>query len=89
MAGWTEVLNFALCSIDEVSAKMRKSAPDALKSVVKVANPKTIEFQVVRNALLPGILKTLAHNKDMPLPLRLFEVGDVVHIDERSGKCGK
>lgn len=44
MAGWTEALNFALCSTEDVSAKVRK--PDELGNVVKISNPKTMEFQV-------------------------------------------
>lgn len=38
-------------------------------------------MQVARTTLLPGILKTLASNKSMPLPLRLFEISDVVLKD--------
>ncbi|KAL3994060.1 phenylalanine--tRNA ligase beta subunit [Acanthocheilonema viteae] len=78
-AGWTETLNFALCSRDDISVKLRKL--DNLEHAVKISNPKTSEFQVARTSLLPGLLKTLASNKDMPLPLRLFEIQDVVLKD--------
>ncbi|EFO22258.1 phenylalanyl-tRNA synthetase [Loa loa] len=78
-AGWTETLNFALCSRDDISVKLRK--PDNLKHAVKISNPKTSEFQVARTSLLPGLLKTLASNKDVALPLRLFEIQDVVLKD--------
>ena len=45
MSGWTEIMNFALCSTEDVGNKLRR--PDfELKSVVKIANPKTLEFQV-------------------------------------------
>jgi phenylalanyl-tRNA synthetase beta chain len=27
--------------------------------VVQIANPKTVEFEVVRSSLIPGLLKTL------------------------------
>lgn len=43
MCGWTEVLNFSLCSIDDISTKLRKTQ---LHSLVKISNPKTTEFQV-------------------------------------------
>lgn len=52
---------------------------------VHISNPKTLEFQVVRTLLLPGLLKTLAANKKMPLPLRLFEISDVVLKDDKAG----
>jgi len=85
-AGWTEVLNFALCSTEDVSAKLRKA--DELGDVVKISNPKTLEFQVVRNSLIPGLLKTAFSNMKMPLPLKLFEIQDVVYIDpSRDTKC--
>ncbi|CAB3410924.1 unnamed protein product [Caenorhabditis bovis] len=81
-AGWTEALNFALCSRDDISTKLRQ--PDALKQAVHIGNPKTLEFQVARTFLLPGLLKTLSSNRDMPLPLKLFEVQDVVLKDSQS-----
>ena len=36
---------------------------------------------MVRTTLLPGLLKTLHANKNMPLPVRLFEISDVVFKD--------
>lgn len=41
--------------------------------------------QVARTTLLPGLLKTIAANKKMPLPLKLFEISDVVLKDESKG----
>ncbi|PVD37356.1 hypothetical protein C0Q70_04355 [Pomacea canaliculata] len=77
--GFTEVLTFALCSREDISDKLlqdiKRSKP------VHIANPKTLEFQVARTTLLPGILKTIHHNKNMPLPLKLFEISDVVLQD--------
>lgn len=43
--------------------------------------------QVARTTLLPGLLKTIAANRKMPLPLKLFEISDVVLKDETKGKC--
>ena len=39
---------------------------------------------MARTRLLPSALKTLAANKDAPLPLRLFEISDVVLLDENT-----
>jgi hypothetical protein len=41
---------------------------------VHIGNPATAEFEVCRTSLLPSALKTIAANKDSPLPMRLFEV---------------
>lgn len=38
-------------------------------------------MQVVRTSLLPGLLKTAASNKNLPLPLKLFEIQEVVMKD--------
>ncbi|XP_041506736.1 phenylalanine--tRNA ligase beta subunit isoform X2 [Microtus oregoni] len=36
---------------------------------------------VARTTLLPGLLKTIAANRKMPLPLKLFEISDIVVKD--------
>lgn len=41
---------------------------------VRIGNPKTMECEALRTSLLPGILKTVAANKHISLPLRMFEV---------------
>ena len=46
--------------------------------------PRTLP-QVARTSLLPGLLKTIAANRKMPLPLKLFEISDVVLKDEARG----
>ncbi|KAI8909216.1 hypothetical protein EDD86DRAFT_270446 [Gorgonomyces haynaldii] len=79
LAGYTEVLAFTLCSKDENFAFLNKKDN---KEAVVLANPKTIEYQVVRTSLMPGILKTVSSNKAMPLPLKVFEVSDIVLRDE-------
>ncbi|XP_032515889.2 phenylalanine--tRNA ligase beta subunit [Danaus plexippus] len=80
-AGYTEALTFTLCSREDVSTKLGYKIEDI--PAVHISNPKTLEFQVVRTLLLPGLLKTLAANKKMPLPLKLFEISDVVIKDEK------
>ena len=50
-------------------------------TAVRIANPKTLEFQVVRTSLLQGLLKTIRENRSHPLPVRVFETSDVVFKD--------
>ena len=52
------------------------------KTAVKLANPKTAEYQIVRTSLLPGLLKTIRENKSVALPLKIFETSDIVLKDE-------
>ncbi|KAJ0022439.1 hypothetical protein NQD34_009929 [Periophthalmus magnuspinnatus] len=79
-AGFTEALNFALCSKEDIADKLGKKIEDT--KAIHISNPKTAEFQVARTTLLPGLLKTIAANRKMPLPLKLFEISDVVLKDE-------
>ncbi|KAM4589660.1 phenylalanine--tRNA ligase beta subunit [Fundulus diaphanus] len=79
-AGFTEALNFALCSQEDIADKLGKKISET--RAIHISNPKTAEFQVARTTLLPGLLKTVAANRKMPLPLKLFEISDVVLKDE-------
>jgi len=75
-AGFCEALTFALVSRADIGEKMGFEKLPA--EAVTVSNPKTAEFQVCRTGLLPGLLKTTQANRKLPLPLKLFEVSDVV-----------
>lgn len=79
MAGWVEVLPLILCSHDENFAWLNRK--DDGNTAVKLANPKTVEFQVVRTSLLPGLLKTIRENKQHSVPMKIFEVSDVAFKD--------
>lgn len=52
--------------------------------VVRLANPKSLEYQVVRTSLLPGLLKTVRENQSHPLPIKIFEASDVAVKDPAS-----
>ncbi|KTF91219.1 hypothetical protein cypCar_00019986 [Cyprinus carpio] len=68
------------CSEEDIADKLRKNITET--RAVHISNPKTADFQVARTSLLPGLLKTIAANRKMPLPLKLFEISDVVLKDE-------
>ncbi|KAI8069436.1 beta subunit of phenylalanyl-tRNA synthetase [Gongronella butleri] len=80
LSGFTEVAPLILCSHDE-NFKFLNRVDDGTMAV-KLANPKTIEYQVVRTSLLPGVLKTVSWNKKLPLPIKVFEVSDIGLKDE-------
>lgn len=79
MAGWSEVMPLTLCSHDENFAYLNRK--DNGSTAVRLANPKTVEYQVVRTSLLPGLLKTIRENKHHTVPIKIFEVSDVVFKD--------
>ena len=74
LVGFTEVLTLSLCSKEENFAWLRLKDDS---SAVVLANPKTVEYEVVQTSLIPQMIKTLGGNKAMPLPLRLFQLADV------------
>ncbi|KAI0403062.1 phenylalanyl-tRNA synthetase [Xylaria palmicola] len=80
MAGWLEVMPLILCSHDENFAWLNRK--DDGTTAVKLANPKTAEYQIVRTSLLPGLLKTVRDNKSVRLPLKIFETSDIVLKDD-------
>jgi len=75
MAGFNEVLTLSLCSREENFDFLNKKDDG---SAISIANPQTLEFQVARTTLLVGILKTVSHNRKAPLPIKVFEISDVV-----------
>ena len=82
MCGYTEILTWALCSHDECFAYLGKEEDMANPKAVTISNPATAEFQVARTTLLSGALKTVGANSEAPLPLKLFEVNDVLCLDD-------
>ncbi|KAF2325660.1 hypothetical protein GH714_032315 [Hevea brasiliensis] len=80
MNGFTEVLTWILCSYRENFSMLNKK--DDGSTAVIVGNPRSSDFEAVRTSLMPGALKIVGHNKDHPKPIKIFEVGDVVHLDE-------
>ena len=80
-AGYTEVLTHGLCSIHDNFTALRRTVGPA----VSLSNPANVEYQVVRTTLLPGLLKTLQHNKAASFAdgFKLFEISDVVLPDDQ------
>ena len=83
-ACFDEILTLTLCSKDENYSHLDRVAVAGVNEAVVLSNPQTVEFEIVRTSLLPGTLKTVACNKSMPLPMKLFEVSDVVVLDAAS-----
>ncbi|KAF9569328.1 phenylalanyl-tRNA synthetase subunit beta [Agrocybe pediades] len=79
LAGWIEVLPLILCSHEENFGWLNHE--DDGDTAVKIANPKSLEFQVVRTTLIPGLLKTVRENRSHPLPIKIFETSEVVFKD--------
>jgi phenylalanyl-tRNA synthetase beta chain len=78
--GFTEVMNFTLTNEVAHYDRMRQK----VKSVIKIANPVSAEYTILRESLLPILMKNLADNKHESFPQRLFEVSDVGRVNLRA-----
>ncbi|MEM2465831.1 MAG: phenylalanine--tRNA ligase subunit beta [Candidatus Bathyarchaeia archaeon] len=77
--GFIEVMNFTLTN-ERVHYEFMRLKPE---NPVRLANPVSIEYTIMREMLLSGLLKNLAENKHESYPQKLFEVSDVAKINRR------
>jgi phenylalanyl-tRNA synthetase beta chain len=80
-AGFIEALTFGLMAEREAYSYLNR--PNDGNSCVKMSNPMDENNEIVRPALLPGLLKTIACNREVGVAkgLRLFEVSDICRLD--------
>ncbi len=78
--GFAEAMNFILANEVDHHQKMRKKAG----KMIRLANPVSTEYSIVRNDLLPSLMKNLADNKHQAYPQQMFEVSDVIEINEKA-----
>eukprot|EP01088_Endostelium_zonatum_P019587 TRINITY_DN6841_c0_g1_i2.p1 TRINITY_DN6841_c0_g1~~TRINITY_DN6841_c0_g1_i2.p1 ORF type:complete len:524 (-),score=102.88 TRINITY_DN6841_c0_g1_i2:43-1614(-) len=81
MAGFTEVLSFVLTSRADNYSGLRLAEDNR---AVRVANSVSVKNEICRTRMAPGLLLTLRSNKQHSLPIRLFEVADVVLKDPQN-----
>lgn len=79
--GALEVMTLALTS--EEATFHRCGVPGSGKQV-RIQNPISTEQTMARVSVIPGLLETLAVNLGHPYPQRVFEVGVVTELDDRS-----
>jgi len=82
--GFQDLLSFVLTNDDDCYTRMRRDAPD---DGVRIPNPYSEEYDVVRSWLLPSIVSVLANNTHRGYPQNLAEVGfcAVQDDDENTG----
>ena len=81
--GYQEIWNYVLTNAGALFEKMNLPSQE----IVEVENPKSLEYHVARNSLLPGLFAFLGGNTEQELPQRIFEVGDVVLVDPKAETC--
>ncbi len=76
--GYQEILSYVMTNEEELFDRVLRPR----KPIVKVANPVSSAFTVLRDSLMPGLLSFLSNNVHASYPQMVFEVGDVVIVDE-------
>ncbi len=77
--GYAEIFTFSLTNTEDQFLKMRLDVPG---SIVRIAGAKEAKINMVRSWLLPEALKTLVENKAREYPIKMFEISDVVELNE-------
>lgn len=55
---------------------------------VSIENPKSMDYSVIRDRLYPGMLNFIKINKRNGLPVKIFEIGDVlIHGKQETDLC--
>ncbi|KII64259.1 Phenylalanine--tRNA ligase beta subunit [Thelohanellus kitauei] len=73
--GYIETLSFILGSTCDMIGRLNLEQTD---QALPVKIDSVYENNCVRNSLIPVMLKTVASNQKSPLPIKTFEVSDVV-----------
>lgn len=78
--GFQEVMNPTLMSKEILTEKMLLEE-EKIK-VAELCNPVSEEYEILRNQLLPSLLHFLSKNTHRSFPQKIFELENVVIIDE-------
>lgn len=78
--GFIEVMNYNLIS-QKFLYEFTNRKP---KTMVKVENPKSIEYEILRDDLFPSLLMVLSKNLHEEYPQRIFEISKVFSKDLRA-----
>ena len=81
--GFTEVQSLTLSNHEDQFNRMRWTPSGA---VTEITNPITVDHTVLRQHLLPGLLRLLAANRHHDLPQAVFELGTVVRDHHNAGR---
>lgn len=79
-AGYLEVLNFILTNKTRHYDYMNQEKAES--EMVQIKNPVSKEYNTTRTTLLHKIMETIGYNRSEEKPIRIFEVGDVIQLDD-------
>ena len=76
--GFQEIMSLMLTSEEAHYEKMNQEE----KPHVQVARPITIDRTMIRTSLINSLMEFLEDNKHEDLPQKIFEIGDVLYLDD-------
>ena len=79
--GFSEIMSLPMTTEADHYEKFRMPVPDRY---VRVANPKLKMLTVVRQHMMSGVMQSLCENRRRPMPLRLFEIDNVVNLNDNA-----
>ncbi|MHA1220407.1 MAG: phenylalanine--tRNA ligase subunit beta [Candidatus Heimdallarchaeota archaeon] len=74
--GFIEMVSFTIVSDEWHYKKMRTTGKP-----VTIQNPLSSEFNIVRDSLIPSLVRILQKNKPYSLPQKIFDVGNISRLD--------
>jgi phenylalanyl-tRNA synthetase beta chain len=77
--GYSEIMSLPLTTEEFQFERLRMPTPERYP---EVANPKLKAYNVVRTHLMGGLFEALRENRRRPMPQRLFEIDNVVELDD-------
>jgi phenylalanyl-tRNA synthetase beta chain len=77
--GYSEIMSLPLTTEEHQFERLRIATPARYP---QVTNPKLKAYNVVRTHLLGGLFEALRENRRRPMPQRLFEIDNVVELDD-------
>jgi phenylalanyl-tRNA synthetase beta chain len=76
---YSEIMSLPLTTEEHQFEQLRNPTPERYP---EVSNPKLKAYNVVRTHLLGGLMEALRENRRRPMPQRLFEMDNVVELDD-------
>lgn len=76
--GYQEIVSYVMNSPEIMNSKMLRE-----RELVETGNPKSRDYSILRNSLLPILLDFTSRNQHADYPQKLFEIGDIVIPDEK------
>jgi len=77
--GFQQILSYNLTSKENLFEKMNLKE----EKIVEIENYVSLNWNVFRTWLLPSVMEFYSNNQHVKFPQRVFEIGDVILIDEK------